>query len=445
MDNYDSHASRKRKVITDSHGRKQTFSLRLPDGSTFAGTRIDDESLYEAAVNNPIAHRITFGGARDTVNGWFTVVNLKGKKHTKDTKIQEKFQKTDMKKVLRKAYALARIHGRAWVIRRKDTDAETGYKYYGISNRDLASDFKNTWDEKGVLKPIGVRLKFTNETSIISVLIDPKDYIFFMFEQGEMDDKGIPILQPCWNDLVSIKDLSDSFRKRIQKYGGWAHITIMGANKTILLKAQDDWADFDEMSEAWSNEETEIEMKGLEGVALNPEAYYRPYIEQVAISTGWPSPILRGMESGQLKAGQINMSSFYAVISNYQDDLTLTAEGLCAWMEEGLSDFNVDWALEYSISDVDRLNMREISVRTAVALQPYITRKAFATEAGLEVSDVISEEEWNKAKEPKQNTFGVTGDQSENPLHKGKEDNIVTKDQGREEGEKLEKTLRKVK
>lgn len=437
MQNHDTHLSVKRKIVTDS-GRTRAFTLRLPDGSCFAGTRIDDYSLYECAVNDPIGFRLTFGGARDTVNGWFQIVDLDGKKHDNNKDIQNKFEKTQMKKVLRKAYALARTFGRAWIIRIKDTKAETGYKYYGISNLDLANDSKFTWDENGKFIEIGVRLKFTDNSKIISKPIKPDDYIFFMYEQGEMDDKGIPILQAPWNDLISIRSLRDSFRKRIHKYGGFPHITIMGANKTVLSRAQDDWGDFDEMTEAWSNEETEIQMKGLEGVALNPEVYYSPYIEQVSIATGWPMPILRGMESGQLKAGQINMSSYYAVISNYQDDLTPPAESITKWMDESIDDFNVTWKLEYATSDIDRLAMREIKSRIAVVLQPYISRKAFAREIDLEVTDLISKEEWTEAGK----TQSMFGDQSQNQLHKGKEDNTVTKDRGRDIGDKKDKNLR---
>ena len=438
MHNHNTHLSIVRKTVTDSHGRTRAFTLRLPDGSCFDGTRIDDYSLYECAVNDPIGFRLTFGGARDTVNGWFQIVDLVGKKHTKNKDIQNKFEKTHMKKVLRKAYALARIFGRAWIIRIKDSKAETGYNYYGISNLDLASDTQYTWDKNGKFIDIGVRLKFTSAGVIQSIPVTPDNYIFFMYEQGEMDDKGIPVLQAPWNDLISIRSLRDSFRKRIHKYGGFPHITVMGANKTVLTNAQDDWGDFDEMTEAWSNEETEIEMKGLEGVSLNPEVYYSPYIEQVSIATGWPMPILRGQESGQLKSGQINMSSYYAVISNYQDDLDIPAEGLTKWMDESIDNFNITWKLEYATSDIDRLAMREIKSRIAVTLQPYITRKAFAREIDLEIKDLISEEDWKESGK----TQSMSGDQSQNQLHQGKEDNIVTKDKGREANEKKEKNLR---
>ena len=181
-------------------------------------------------------------------------------------------------------------------------------------------------------------------------------------------------------------------------------------------------------------------MKGLSGVALNPEQFLLPYIEQISIASAIPVPILRGVESGQLKSGQIIMSSYYSVIANNQAGLKPVVEQNIKWINDSAKNFNVKWRLEFAISDIDRLSMREIEINNTVALQPFITRKAFSKYLKIPIEDLRDEESFNGVGQ-----FNPMGgnpiDDSTNKFGK-KEVNPVKEDRGRKFGEKKEKNLR---
>ena len=138
-------------------------------------------------------------------------------------------------------------------------------------------------------------------------------------------------------------------------------------------------------------------MKGMEGASINPDYYYKPFIEQISIATGIPSPILRGMESGQLKSGQINLSSYYSVISNIQSGATKMAEEMIEWVKPGtMKDAKIQWNMEFASSDLDRAAINEIRAANAVTLQPYITDEAFAKmllPLGITEKDILTPEQ----------------------------------------------------
>lgn len=377
-------------VRRDSYIRP--FSLYQQKAGTFGSMSISGASLLEASLNEPVAHRLIYKVARDTMNAGFDVVTEKGKIHNYNTQIQSNFESTGLMDAGEFAYELDRLYGRAWLVRLdpKDHKQMKGEKtiYTAFSDPNLVTTTQNTWDESRQFQPVEFNLRFTEKGSMTKVKVKPEDYHFLLTRPFNSTDHGVPILQPCWNDIVALRIMRTSFTERTRKYAGWAHVRVLGANDYQLQKAQEKWGDFDELKEAWSNEETEIEMKGLEGVSLEPQKFLDPYIQQIAIASGYPLPILKGMESGQLKSGQINLASYYSLITNNQESLKGMGETMSKWSHDSLANFNIKFRLEFAISDIDRLSMRKIEIENAVALRPYITDNAFAEMLKLEDKDI---------------------------------------------------------
>jgi len=419
----------------DSYIRR--FSLYQDIGRKVEHERINDSALLEAALNEPVGYRLVFIVGRDTVNCGFDIVKENNRDiHRYNDSVQSRFEEFNLNQTAVYAYQLERLYGRSWLVKIDPTehDKVKGEKvfYTAFSNPDLAAGQKHTWDENREFIPVKFNLRFTENLSKIPIEVQPEDYYFLLTRPIDQSDNGLPVLQPCWNDLMNLHIMRKAFTERVKKYGGFPHIKVIGANDTVLQNAQEKWGDFDELKEAWSNEETEIDMKGLEGVQLDPNKFLEPYIRQVSISSGYPMPILMGMESGQLKSGQINMSSVYALIYNNQESLKGMGEWMARSVQPNLANFNIRWRLEYAISDIDKLSMRQIEIDNAIKLRPYITDDAFARMLGIDVKDL--------RKEPPQTQFGFN--KPFPPQNSIKYKNFITEDVGRNFGDKKDKKLR---
>jgi len=435
-----SHTSRR----NDAYVRR--FGLYQSMGGTFTSEQVSDGELLECSVNEPLGHRLTYTISRDTVNCGFNIYKEDGKTiHNFNKPIQDSFQEYDMLQAGVYAYQLERIFGRAWLVK---IDPEKHQKWEGedvmytaFSNPSLSTNFKHTWDKYRNFKPVTFNVKFGELGEQVKLEVKPEDYYFILTRPISDNDIGLSSLQPCWNDLVNLRVMRTAFTERIRKYGGFPHIKVIGGNDFVLQQAQEKWGDFDELKEAWSNEETDIDMKGLGGVSLDPNKFLEPYIKQVAISSGVPVPILSGMESGQLKSGQINLSGYYALVNTNQSSLTDMGRWMATSVHESLKKFNLGWNLEYAISDIDRLAMRQIEVDNAVKLRSYVTDEAFARMLDMEIKDI------EKDYQEKMNPFGqsIGGKPNGDGSDDVKSTNPVTEDKGRDFGDRKDKKLRAVK
>ena len=431
-----------RRRRNDAYLRR--FGLYQSVGGTFLEEKVSDGELYECALNEPLGYRLTHTIARDTINCGFNIYKDDGiTLHNYNNSVQDSFEEFNMLQAGVYAYYLERIFGRSWLVK---IDPEKHQKWEGedvmytaFSSPSVATNFAHTWDRYRNYKPVTFNVKFGDLGEQVKLTVDPEDYYFLLTRPINDSDQGISVLQPCWNDLVNLRTMRVAFTERVRKYGGFPHIKVVGGNDYVLQQAQEKWGDFDELKEAWSNEETDIDMKGLMGVSLDPNKFLEPYIKQVAISSGVPVPILSGMESGQLKSGQINLSGYYALVNNNQAALTDMARWKATSAHSGLSNFKVGWNSEYAISDIDRLAMRQIEVDNAVKLRPYITDESFARILEIDIEEI------EKDYQEKMNPFGASpfGNQAEGGTDKDvKSSNPATEEKGRKFGEKKDKTLR---
>ena len=367
---------------------------------------VNPRQLLYLSLHDPIAYRITFKCSEDAINPWFTIVTQDNKPHDDNAKIQELLQEKDAKNVLRNVCIAHEIFGRSFLTKYKK-------RWVAINPLDLDTPKADVYDEYGELQPINVRYQFqqlrakTKSAELTEVKV--KDYIFLNTRPRGLTSMGTSLVEVCYDDLHYLYNIRRDMAERIRKYAGFIHVKIDGGTESLIAAYKAKYGNLNKLDEVWSNKKLEMEMKGMEGASLSPDEYYKPFIEQISIATGIPSPILRGMESGQLKSGQVNLSSYYSVISNIQSGATNMAEQMVEWVKPGtMKTAKIQWNMEFASSEIDRAAINEIRAANAVTLQPYITDEAFAKmllPLGITVDDILSQEERN-AKMP---VFGGDG------------------------------------
>ena len=410
------------------------YSVR---GRDFARTGpFNPKQLFFIAIYDPVAYRITFKSCEDAINPWFTIINFDNQVHEKNKKIQEKLQSKNAKELLRTVATWNEIFGRSWLTRDKKNET-----WNAVSPLDLRDWKADVYDELGNEQDIEVYYAFQQlGTQPTPITVSPKDYLFHRSRPRGLTSLGISILEVCYEDLHYLYNIRRDMAERIRKYAGFPHAQVEGATDSLLQAYKNQYGDLNKLDELWSNEKLKLDMKGLEGTALNPDVYYKPFIEQIAIATGIPSPILRGTESGQLKSGQINLSSYYSVVTNIQAGITETAERMVEWISPGtMKKAKIRWNMEFAYSDSDRVALAQIKVENAVALQPYITDAAFARL----LSDLGIKEEDIEVKQDQINPFGSPlGDGEQPTQQKQMEVTAKKEEKGREAGQKKSPDVR---
>lgn len=393
---------------------------------------ISPMQLFFIATHDPVAYRITFKSCEDAINPWFTILDQDDKVHEKNKKVQEKLQKMKAKEVVKSVSTYNEIFGRSWVTRKDDI-------WHPISPLDLNDPSADVFNEKGENQPIKVIYRFQHSgPSPQPIDVNPSDYIFFRSRPRGLTSLGISIIEVCYDDLHYLYNIRRDMAERIRKYAGFPHIKITDANDSLIQAYKSEYGDVNKLDELWSNDRLELIMKGLEGTALNPDVYYKPFMEQISIATGIPSPILQGSESGQLKSGQINLSSYYSVVSNIQIGATPLVESLIDWVEPDLmKKAKIRWNIEYALSDIDREAMNEIRVANAVSLKSYITDEAFArllADLGITKKDIKSQEEIQQSNPLFQQKFPPEDGEKPNSPFEGRM-NPISEEKGRDFGD----------
>lgn len=417
--------------------RKDTLLLPYTTTKRTGLETVNPQQLLYLSLHDPIAYRITFKCSEDAINPWFTIVTQDNKPHDDNAKIQELLQEKDAKKVLRQVCIGHEIFGRSFLTKFKK-------KWVAINPLDLDTPKADAYDENGEFQTIQVRYQFqqlrakTKASDLTPV--EPKKYIMLNTRPRGLTSLGTSLVEVCYDDLHYLYNIRRDMAERMRKYAGFIHVKIDGGTESLISAYKAKYGNLNKLDEVWSNKKLEMEMKGMEGTALSPDDYYKPFIEQISIATGIPSPILRGMESGQLKSGQVNLSSYYSVITNIQSGATAVAEWMVDDVKPGtMKEAKIRWNMEFASSEIDREAINEIRASNAVTLQPYISDDAFAKmllPLGITEKDILTQEQRN-ANNPmfgEGNDFGEggseDGDKPNSPFE-GKM-NPVKEEKGRE-------------
>jgi len=305
------------------------------------GAQITDDARTFAITREPVAHRVVFTVAHDIFDNWFEL-ELEGdetgeESKTFDKAVQNELSRLNAKRELALMSVYERAYGYAIIV--------LGYEEKREDEFDLSSPVEN---------PVGLReIKAYAETQIPKVEVDkdkessryglPTIYhikrpgiaahlkvhysriIHFAtrrkYEANKAEWEGMSVLDPIWDDLVTLRNIRWSMGQTMFRYGaGFPKITLTGADKTKLEAYRDSGA-FENISARTyflGNETQDIEFIGTAGRALDPLNYYLPPMEHISAGSGIPLAILRGVQAGALTGSEVNQMEYYGLISDEQ-------------------------------------------------------------------------------------------------------------------------------
>ena len=355
------------KMALDSAG-----SIRIPQASVSGGAGFGDsitDDDREWAVNRePVAYRVTYMVADDVFDKWFTVDDpeTEGGDPDMDRKIQKALRGLEAQSILSDALALERTYGWSLILG-AFSDAQ--------STTDLSKELK----EGSELTDLAVYPK-TRVTSIERDR-DPESERFgepvtYNVDRGsgkrlrvhhtrtihvQTRPTGLSVLDPVWDDLTNLRNIRWGMGQTIYRYGSGFPVLTLNGKTLEQIQAYVESGYFSNlMSRTYllKNESMDIDFKGVQGSALNPEPYYKAILENLSAGTGIPEALLRGAQAGALTGSEVNEREYFKVISSIQSKVEPIVRQLITWILPQATgevvDFEVNWRGGFEPSEKDK-------------------------------------------------------------------------------------------
>lgn len=299
------------------------------------GQLITDRDRVFAITREPVAFRTVFTVARDIFNKWFQL-ELEGAKEedskTFDKEIQAALTQLHAKREAIQMGTFERGFGWAIIVLGYEDEAKTlrgalknptalrEVKTYGptqISNVETEKDRDSPRYGLPVMYKIyreGLPNLLVHYTRVIHVAtrwVDPT----------RPEWKGTSVLDPIWDDVVTLRNERWSMGQTMYRYGGGFPDITFKERELSQIQAWVDAGRFDDLFQKnffAHSEKEEIDFKGIAGRALDPMNYYLPPMEHISCGTGIPLAILRGVQAGALTGSEVNQQEYYGVISDEQ-------------------------------------------------------------------------------------------------------------------------------
>jgi hypothetical protein len=355
------------KIAVDQGG-----NIRIPQASTAGGAGfgdvITDSDREWAVTREPVAYRVTYMVADDVFDKWFSVDDPKteGGDPDLDRKVQKVLRKLEAQSVLANALALERTYGWSLII---------GAFSDAHSTQDLAEELR----EGSELTDLAVYPKIKVTSIERDKDLESERFgepVIYNVDRGsgrrlrihytrvihvQTRPTGLSVLDPIWDDLTCLRNIRWGMSQTIYRIGsGFPVITLTG--KTLeQIQAYAEAGYFTNlMSRTFllKNESIDIEFKGAQGAALNPEPYYTPLLENISAGTGIPVAILRGAQAGALIGSEVNEREYFKVISSQHGKVEPPVRQLIDWVmpqsEADIKDYEVNWLGGVELSEKDK-------------------------------------------------------------------------------------------
>jgi len=311
----------------------QGSSIRIPQVSTELGAgfgdEISDDDRLFAATREPIAHFLTYKMAADVFDKWFKVDDP-STEHG-DPKLDEAVQKAltmlNAKSVLTELLGYERIYG--WSL--------------------LVGGFSDATDIKQLESPLREGSKLLQLTAYpktnVEVWVKDEDEnserfgkpVIYKVDRGDGSllyihytrcyklqtrSNGKSVLDPIWDDLTCGRNIRWGAAQWMYRTGGGFPVIKFppGTTKEKL----EEWIDSNAFSNLMARTyigitgDMDFTFAGAAGRALDPQPFFQTNLEQIAIGTGVPEPVLRGAQAGAVTGSEINQRQYYKVISSIQ-------------------------------------------------------------------------------------------------------------------------------
>ena len=358
-------------------GRAMSIPLGGTGGGGEFGAQILDEDRTFAVTREPVAHRIVFTVAHDIFDHWFQLY-LEGNEQDKtfDNQIQKELTRINAKHELMRMSTFERAYG--WsILALGYADASNSLsepatnpvsleevKAYSPLQIAQIDEVRNRNDPRYGL-PQYYHIKRTGLASTLK--IHYSRVIHFASRLLEHDYKGMSVLDPVWDDLVTLRNIRWGMGQTMYRYGhGFPDLTFTGAEKTDI----DDWiadGNFANLSARTffaHNEMQEIEFKGLAGRALDPMNYYLPIMENISAGSGIPLAILRGVQAGTLTGSEVNQQEYFALIGDEETYYETGIRQLIKSLTQTEDDFKFKWMGGFQLDDLKQAQIDQVIAQT---------------------------------------------------------------------------------
>jgi hypothetical protein len=309
-------------------------SIGLPQttmqGAGF-GEDITNADLTFAIKREPVAHRMTFHVAHDIFDKWFIVEDTKPKDKDEefDVKIQAELSKLKAKDVFTQMASFERGYGYALIVvgyqdsaKKLADPVEKPQKILQLAAYAPTNIGRIIHDKDSSSLRFGLpEYYYVKRSSTNRERVHHSRVIHFATRLLDHTYKGLSVLEPVWDDLTSLRNIRWGMGQTMFRLGsGFPDIEIKGANKEKIdaFNASGQFHNLQARTYFVHNENQKLEFKGAQGVALDPERYYLPIMENISTGSGIPLAVLRGVQAGALTGSEVNEREYYTLISDAQ-------------------------------------------------------------------------------------------------------------------------------
>ena len=358
------------------------------------GADILDEDRSFAITREPVAHRIVFTVAHDIFDNWFKL-ELEGKEDDDsfDRGVQAELDKVKAKQELMRMATFERCYGWSILVLGFEDSAESlaepaakprslrEVKAYSPLKIPRVDEVKDKNDPRfglpeyyNIKRPgIAAYLKI-HYSRVIHFATRRK------YEDNKYEWEGMSVLDPIWDDLVTLRNIRWSMGQTMFRYGaGFPDITFTGAEKTDIedFIASGAFANLSNRTYFVHNENQMIDFKGVAGRALDPMNYYLPIMENISAGSGVPLAILRGVQAGALTGSEVNQQEYYGLISDeqsgYEQGIRELINILLGDPKEPL-DFQFDWQGGFELDEEKKARIDQLKAQTLQVQGDWMTR-----------------------------------------------------------------------
>ncbi len=360
-------------------------------GGAGFGDEITDAAREYAVKREPIAKRIVVDVAYDITKNWFTVDDsgTNAPDPAVDQAVQAELARLNAHDVLTAAVKYERLYGQSLIVLGL-SDASSAERL-----ADEAPEGARLMDMWAYPKPRIQRVDYYADEN------DPRyntpEYFTVVRGPGNKPVKvhssrvillnlrdGVSVLDPIFDDLTCLRNIRWGMAQTMYRYGsGFPVITVNGATRAQLEALAEDGRIADLMSRTFwlQNDAISLKFEGASGVALNPEPYYLPILENISAGSNIPLAILRGAQAGALTGSEVNEREYQAYISGQQSllepavrrlvDLVLAGIGASDRVRAG--GYRIVWGSGIALSATEAAELQRVKEQTQVMRMNYLT------------------------------------------------------------------------
>jgi len=383
-------------------------------GGEFGADIIDTDRTF-TITREPVAHRVVFTVAHDIFDNWFQLElegDEKGDKSKEfDKALQTKLTQLKVKRELTRMAVLERAYGWAILVLGYEDRGESlvdpldapkslrEIKAYGPTQIMKVDEEKDKENPRYGL-PLIYNIKRAGIAAYLKVHYTR--VIHFATRLVDHDWKGKSVLDPIWDDLVTLRNIRWGMGQTMYRYGsGFPDITFTGAEKSDIEDFINSgaFAGLSARTYFVHSENQEIEFKGLQGRSLDPMNYYLPIMENISAGTGIPLAILRGVQAGALTGSEVNQQEYYGLISDEQSayepgmrQLINIVRGFGEQANPEPSQFEFNWQGGFELDEKKKAEIEQLTTQTLLAKGQFMTRNELRKLMDPELDDLSPEQ-----------------------------------------------------